>query len=114
LHLPATLGALGVVSSRGTGLALERLTRHLNVRFRQGGEQIKPRHSRHHRTLKYLLQDARVLPWWRPRIPLIFVDDKLIAVADLWVDDEWSAPATAQGIKIVWHDRPAITGETRT
>lgn len=114
LRLSGMPGALSGARVQGTGLALDRLPPHLSVRFRQGGEQMKPRHGRHHRTLKYLLHDARVLPWWRNRIPLIFAGDELIAVADLWIDDRWAASGNAEGVRIVWHDKPVLTGESRT
>jgi tRNA(Ile)-lysidine synthase len=112
LRLPAELGSLRSVRMRGSGLSLERLPQNVQVGFRQGGEQLTPRHARHHRTLKYLLHDARVLPWWRNRIPLIYANDQLIAVADLWVEDAWAAREHEEAVKIVWHDKPAITGES--
>lgn len=113
LRLPADLGSLRIVRSRGKGIALGRLPSQVLIRFRQGGERLKPQHAKHHRTLKYLLHDARVLPWWRDRIPLIYVGDELIAIADLWVADAWAAHGNEGSTQIVWHDKPTITGATR-
>jgi tRNA(Ile)-lysidine synthase len=59
----------------------------LRVRYRRGGERIKPAGSAHTRELRLLLQEAGVPPWLRERIPLIFRGDELIAVGDLFRSD---------------------------
>jgi len=59
----------------------------LELRFRSGGERIKPAFGRHHRKLKTLLQEARIVPWMRSRIPLLYQRDTLVAVGDLWIDE---------------------------
>lgn len=72
-----------------TGLSSQVLDRSLSVRFRQGGEKIKPAGRTHTMALKKLMQQAEIPPWLRPRIPLLYLDDKLIAVADYWVADAY-------------------------
>jgi len=59
----------------------------LSVRFRRGGERFKPRGAAHHRALKKLLQEAGIVPWMRWRIPLLYRDDELVGIGDLWVCD---------------------------
>lgn len=56
----------------------------LTLGFRQGGERLCLPGETHHRALKTLLQDARVPPWWRERVPLLFSGQNLLAVGDLW------------------------------
>lgn len=56
----------------------------LRVRFRRGGERIKPVGDAHTRELRDLLQRAGIPPWQRAWIPLLFRGDELLAVADLW------------------------------
>jgi tRNA(Ile)-lysidine synthase len=56
----------------------------LMVRFRTGGEQLKPFGSKHHRSLKNLLLEADIPPWERSRIPLLFHNDRLISVIGFW------------------------------
>lgn len=56
----------------------------LRVRFRRGGERIKPVGDAHTRELRDLLQRAGIPPWQRAWIPLVFRGDELLAVADLW------------------------------
>jgi len=57
----------------------------LTVRFRQGGERCKPLGRGHSQTLKKLFQEFGVAPWLRDRIPLIYLDDQLLAVGDAWI-----------------------------
>lgn len=54
----------------------------VTVRFRQGGESIKlPK--RGSISLKNLFQEQQIPPWMRSRLPLIFVEDKLVKVIGL-------------------------------
>jgi hypothetical protein len=41
----------------------------------------------------------------RDRLPLVYANDRLVAVADLWVADE---AASSPGTAIHWDDRPAL------
>ncbi len=59
----------------------------LQVRFRVGGEVIKPRGRGCSKDLKTLFQEAGVAPWLRSRIPLIFYQDHLIYVWDHWISE---------------------------
>lgn len=62
---------------------------HVSVRPRRGGEKLKlPGRAGHH-SLKKLFQEAGVPPWQRESRPLIYLNDRLAAVAGLWVD-EWA------------------------
>ena len=73
------------------GLSKEILNQTLHVCFRQGGEKIQPlgRNARH--SLKKLFQEAGVPPWQREKIPLIYLQDELIAVAGYWVSESFKA-----------------------
>ena len=72
----------------------------LQVRFRQGGEQI--RWCGHARSLKTLLQAARLPPWRRDSLPLIFRGDELCAVPGVAAAE---LPAQGPRWKATW--RPA-------
>lgn len=81
----------------------------LCVRFRAGGERLRPLGNKHHRALKKLLQEARIVPWMRSRIPLIYRREQLVAVGDLWVSDAASAEAGAQRRwRVRWSEHPAL------
>ncbi|GLQ90109.1 tRNA(Ile)-lysidine synthase [Dyella flagellata] len=72
----------------GGSLTLEpsaRLATALNVRWRSGGERIKPAGDRHTRDLRALFQSGAIPPWQRDFCPLLYEGDQLIAVADRWL-----------------------------
>lgn len=81
----------------GKGIKASLITDGLSLRFRQGGERIKPQGSIHHRTVKHLFQQWGIPPWQRERIPLIFSNDDLIAITDYCVSDFASAMDDKQG-----------------
>ena len=76
------------------------------LRYRQGGESLQlPGRGR--RDLKRLLNELRVPAFVRPRLPLLFAGDELMAVANLSQSSEiqacgarlhWSPPIGAQGL----------------
>jgi len=70
------------------GLSADVINQPLSIRFRRGGEKIKPVGRSHTQDLKKLMQQAGIPPWQRSRLPLLYLDDKLIAVADYWVADD--------------------------
>lgn len=81
LDLPAGLGRLqwpqvAEVTRRGTGSGAA-----LTVRFGVPGQACRPAVAGHRRSLRRLLQEAGVPPWLRPYVPLVFSDERLIAVA---------------------------------
>lgn len=59
----------------------------LEVRFRQGGEVIRPRGRGCQKDLKSLFQEAGVEPWQRDRIPLLFHNNQLIFVWRYWIHE---------------------------
>ena len=52
--------------------------------------------------VKKLLQEYAVPPWWRDKNTLLYSDNTLVAVADLWVCDGWNAETDEPGLKINW------------
>jgi tRNA(Ile)-lysidine synthase len=104
------LGLLRAEIAHGRGLARSKLPDRLQLGLRNGGESLRlPGHA-HRRPLKKLLQEANVLPWWRDRLPLVFIGDALVAVADLWVNADYAAQINEEGVSIVWEQRPQIEG----
>lgn len=79
--LPISDGELSATKDQTTGgVPLSVDIAEVEVRFRTGGERCQPIGQAHTRELKTLFQEWGVPPWWRDRIPLIYVDDKLAAV----------------------------------
>jgi len=108
IDLGPGLGNLTWIARRG-GIAAERLPASVIVRRRDGGETLKLRISAKTQTLQHLCQALGVLPWMRDALPLVFVGDELIAVADLWLDARWCAPKEAPGLQVAWNNAPLVT-----
>ncbi len=108
--LPGGLGQMALVRrSAGAGLDPGQLAgRRLMLRWREGGERLMPAGHRVRRTLKDWLREQGVVPWMRARLPLLYVDNELAAVADLWVAADFAAAAGTPAISLVWPGRPAL------
>ncbi len=94
LRLPG--GSLTLRAERRGPLDLDALGPRLTVRMRRGGERLRPVRGGVRRTLKGLLQEARVAVEERARLPLIFRGDTLVAVAGLYLDAEVQAGAATR------------------
>jgi tRNA(Ile)-lysidine synthase len=92
--LPASGGTLELTPDERGPVDLSALPGILTVRWRQGGERLVPRAGGPRRALKSLLQEARVPAGERARLPLIFGGSRLLAVADLWLDESVQAAAS--------------------
>lgn len=95
---------LSVMSSEN-GIAM----RYLNdaqvcIKYRSGGEKIGlPRRSGRH-SLKKLYQEANIPPWQRERLPLIYIDGQIAAIADLWISSKFYAHENESCYNIVWQE----------
>lgn len=65
-------------------------TGNISIRYRQGGEKIKPVGRQHHHDLKTLLQAHGVATWQRERIPLLYINQQLAAVLGYWIAQEFA------------------------
>lgn len=61
----------------------------VEIRFRRGGEKICLPGRQGHHSLKNLFQEAGIPPWERDAIPLVYLDDMLAAVSDLWISAQF-------------------------
>jgi tRNA(Ile)-lysidine synthase len=99
------LGMLVLQPGASRGLSDAVLKHRLELRYRSGGEEIKPINHMHTKKLKKLLQEEGVVPWMRDQVPLLYANGELVAVADLWIA---AGAASEPGTAIAWHNRPAI------
>jgi tRNA(Ile)-lysidine synthase len=74
----------------------------LTIRFPQGGETLRTGVASRTRTLKNLFQEGAVPQWQRLRMPLIYVQEQLVSVADRWLSKEWSAELADRKLRITW------------
>ena len=97
----------GILTSKkvyGKGLSYEFSHKSLLVKARSGGERCKPFGRSKSQKLKKLLQEYKVPPWLRDRLPLIFIRDELVAVSDLWVCEEFVTGKDKAGFVLNWSD----------
>ena len=99
------MGSLRLVAVAGTGIRPDVAAAGLSVGFRQGGERLRRANDDRRRRLKSLLQEAGIVPWMRGRIPLLYAQECLVSVADLWTcaDSEGDG-----GYVVRWDDRPPL------
>ena len=103
-------GRVRLVSGPGQGLPANWAEEGFGVRFREGGERFRPMGRPHSRPLKKWLQEARVPPWLRARIPLLYREEALVAVGDLWIADAAAESARNRNrCQVQWTDHPGLS-----
>jgi tRNA(Ile)-lysidine synthase len=105
LPLGPGLGQFGLLAGHGGGLPADS---RWTIRFRQGGESLRPHSGRPRKRLKDLCQEAGIVPWMRDRLPLVFGDGRLVAVGDLWLDADVALPDGVPSLLPCWRDRPPL------
>jgi len=107
IELPGARGRIGIRADEHGALDLDLLPPGLAVRWRLGGERLRPRRGGPRRTVKRLLQAARIAPWERAAVPLVYAADRLVAVGERWIDADFQASAaTRRRGRIVWQQLP--------
>lgn len=105
LLIPGTGKRLRTETTTGRGLALSWMrAAPWQVQWRHGGERCWLPGRTHRHKLKKLLQEAGVPPWERARLPLVYVDGQLAAVADRWVCQPFAAGADEPGVALVFEN----------
>lgn len=112
--LPLVPGVPGAVPGVGD-LCLQRVTgeglsfaagERPQLSWRTGGERCRPRGRSASTSLKKLLQEWGVPPWWRDRVPLLYCDGELLAIGDLALcqSSRWRAsPAAGEQLwRLTW------------
>lgn len=88
--LPQELGSISLRHSDHGLLRLPQDGEVVSVRFEPGSIEVKPQGRVGKRKIKKLFQEYGIPSWNRRRTPLIFYDEQLVAVAGLFVVDEFS------------------------
>lgn len=105
--LPGGLGQIELKADAHGPVNLGALPARLTIRWRRGGERLAIAPGGPRRTLKSLLREAGLPPGQRTRLPLVYSGARLVAVADLWLDESLHArPATRRRARLVW-SKPA-------
>ncbi|MEH6470311.1 MAG: tRNA lysidine(34) synthetase TilS [Halopseudomonas sp.] len=99
LQLPG--GRLRAELRIGQGLALPE-SGLFRVGHRRGGERIRLPGRNGSQSLKKLLQQSRIAPWRRQQLPLLYDQERLVAVADLWIAEGCLAGPEQPGVELDW------------
>ena len=103
------LGSLALKPAVGEGIRAELCgPRGLRVAFRNGGEECRPVGRGHQRPLKKWLQELHVVPWLRGRLPLVYAERELLAVAGLFACEPHAALPGEPGLRVEWLRHPPL------
>ena len=84
VELPAGQGQFWLAPAVAEGIRLGPAD-HLQLAWRQGGERCRLPGRQRTASVKKLLQAHDIPPWWRDRVPLLYLRGELLAVGDLWL-----------------------------
>ena len=72
----------------------------MTLRLRSGGETLRPHANAATRSLKNLLQEHRVPPWQRERLPLLYCGDELVSVVGVAIAAGFHASDSELGLVV--------------
>lgn len=85
----------------GEGISLLRLQNApVTLRLRCGGESMRPYPRAARRSLKHLLQEHKVPPWQRERLPLLYCGEELVAVVGVAVAAGYHADVKEKSVMV--------------
>jgi tRNA(Ile)-lysidine synthase len=101
LDWPALVARLRFNHVHNAGISLAKLQRApVTLRLRKGGERLRPHPNAATRTLKNLLQENKIPPWFRDRLPLLFCGEELVSVPGLAIAAEYLAKGHEAAISV--------------
>jgi tRNA(Ile)-lysidine synthase len=90
-------------STVGSGLSREKVIgSNSRITFRKGGEICQLSGRSHHHKLKKLLQAWDMPPWERNFVPIVEVNQDIVAVGSQYVNHNYVAGITEKGFTIKW------------
>jgi tRNA(Ile)-lysidine synthase len=103
LALDAWGGVLAMTPRRGAGISASRLeSAPVTIRVRRGGERLQLSADRPRRTVKNLLQEARIPAWERERVPFIYCGETLVCVPGVGIERRFQATRGERSILPSW------------
>ena len=76
------VGRISLQRSEGEGIWLA-ADEELRLGWRDGGERCRLAGHKRSKSLKKVLQEGEIPPWWRERVPLLYLQDELLAVGGI-------------------------------
>lgn len=85
----------------GSGISLEKLKgERISLRLRSGGESLRLHSKGSNRSLKNILQEKRIPPWQRERLPLLYRGDELVAIVGVAIHPDYQAHASEKSLLV--------------
>jgi tRNA(Ile)-lysidine synthase len=92
LAWPALNNILKFTDKTGQGISSKKLQlAPVDFRLRSGQEKLRPHRNAATRSLKNLLQEQKIPPWLRERLPLMYCGEQLVCVVGVAIADEYRA-----------------------
>lgn len=96
-------GLLEASSVKGGGLIKKSIIGSIvEVRYRKGGERIRPQNQNITKKVKKIFQEKNVLPWCRDKFPLIYINNKLAAIPGVCISEDFYANHNDDAWHIKW------------
>ncbi|SFP79837.1 tRNA(Ile)-lysidine synthase [Nitrosomonas cryotolerans] len=103
LFLADLNGTICFIQLENQGINIQKLmSQPVTIRPRLGGERFYPDCKRPRRSLKNLLQEARMPPWKRKTLPLLFCEEHLVWVPEIGIDCNFQVKPGESGLVPVW------------
>jgi tRNA(Ile)-lysidine synthase len=88
-------------SPQFSAISLAKLRRApVTLRLRCGGESLRPHPDAASRTLKNLLQERKIPPWYRDRLPLLYCGEDFVGVPGVAIAAEYQANGHEAAIRL--------------
>ena len=101
LHWAALGVQLNFTRKQGNGISLAKLqSSPVTLRLRHGGEAMRPHEQGTTRTLKNLMQEYKIPPWLRDRLPLLYCGDELVCVPSVAIAAKFQAVEGEAGVEM--------------
>jgi len=101
LGWPALNTWLSFNRTHGKGISFTKLQRaKVTLRLRRGGETMRVHRSAGTRTLKNLLQEKHIPPWYRDRLPMLYCGDELVCVPGVGTAAAYIAIADEAAVQV--------------
>ncbi|MFA6015789.1 MAG: tRNA lysidine(34) synthetase TilS [Gallionellaceae bacterium] len=86
---------------KGQGISLHKLQgAAVSLRFRQGGEVLRPHANGVSRSIKNLLQEHHIPPWERERLALLYCGEELVSIVGVAIASDFQAAENEPGLLV--------------
>lgn len=103
LQWPALQANLVFSDAVGAGISLDKLMgEQISLRLRSGGESLRLHSKGANRSLKNILQEHKVPPWQRERLPLLYRGDELVAIIGVAIHADYQAKESEKSLLVSW------------